>query len=187
MEELKKLKMFNQLICFVLLFMSCSNSNIGKEPKAINQDKVLMKEVEDYSKAYIRELREELDRPVYVNVLFKKSNNYHEFEIHLFDILLKDDELPFYFSTYDYKGINVIYYFKEGVEKGQNREIFQSLKDKNLIKENNIVFENENTLRLNDFISWNLFICKSDLDKVKIIKSPYVLDEDEKPKDVCND
>ena len=189
MEKLKRIKMINQFIFFILLSASCSNFNNTnkKDTHDLVVQKTLINKVADVAKTYIRELRKEIDRPVYINFLLKKNQQYHEFEIYLFDILLKDDELPFSFTTYDYKGTNVIYYFKEESKKGENREVFESLRKQNLIKENNIVFENENTLRLNDFISWNLFICKSNLNKVKIVKSPYVLDEAEKPKDVCND
>jgi hypothetical protein len=187
MEKLKK--MINQFIIFILLFTSCSNFNNTSKKDAYDLvvQKTLINKVEDVAKAFIRELREEIDRPVYINVLLKKNQQYHEFEIYLFDILLKDDELPFSFSTYSYKGINIIYYYQEGAKKGENKDILEPLVKQNLIKDNNIVLENENTLRLNDFISWNLFICKKNVDKIKVIKSHYVLDEDEKPKKVCND
>lgn len=168
---------------FFYSFMSCVSLNDTSNHKLRELIKV-------NAEKYIESMSKELDSPLYISALLVENNEskYYEVSLYVSDILLKEDEIPFDFSIYNCKGKNVIYYYKDGITLTPEKrvQIIKRLKEENLIRNNNIILENENTYRLNDFISWNLFICKDDLETIEIIKSPYVLDKSQKPKKLCS-
>ncbi|MFC5046661.1 hypothetical protein ACFSTE_10435 [Aquimarina hainanensis] len=193
--KINKPLLVSALHIIVLVFSSCieAPSTEKEDIKFRKKKKVLQvipEKLHDLMKQkaelYIKEMRKKLDTPLYVNVLLKKENKEtYEFSIYVFDKLLKDDQIPYDFSIFNYNGKNVIYFYNESETNTNKEHVLKKLKQNNLIKDDNIVLASENTNRLNDFIAWNCFVCKVDINKINIIKSPYVLEEKEKPNNVC--
>ena len=180
--------MLRVFILLIFITNSCKETNVKHSTSVKDIHQLLQKK----STSYIKELRNEnIEYPLFVNVEIKKDNpkkDYYEVLIYTHTILLEESEKrPYDFFELDFKGKNIIYYFdnNQTKESSKNEVIYKQLKEKNLIKEHKNITEEEGVFLVNEMESWNLFICKNNLEKIEIVKSSYVLEENEKPKNLC--
>lgn len=168
-----------------MFFFSQCNT-LSKETNSLDVElpKHIQKILLEKSKEFIEQQKNNLEikKPLYVMVTERSNLDMYEFSINVFDILLIDDDIPCTFSKYSYVGENIIYFYYNQCNI-QKEKMKENLLKNELMKKNMIVNIDNN--RLNDFVAWNLFICKTDHLKIKIIKSPYIILDKDKPKDLC--
>ncbi|SNR80735.1 hypothetical protein SAMN04488009_0174 [Maribacter sedimenticola] len=113
-----------------------------------------------------------------------------------------NDSETFYFSIYPYGFVtenhlpyrveeyegNYIFYYggDQNFTEEEKDRIIEELKSKGLLFDFDAMDTYDNNLKLEDGITWHCFVCKKDMEKIEIIKSPYILDKEEMIHGVCD-
>lgn len=177
-----KIKSTQKMRIFLFFFMiafSC-NSHV-KNTKSDDQLNIeLFNLTESLSERYVIETKKDndIEKPMdVIAVLNSKNQDYFEITIYVSSIIL-DGQVVYKGRTfYDQYGKNEIYIVSD------DKTLFPENIEQYVSKSNS-----SGSLKfiVNDLLSWNCFVCKDDIKKIKIIKLPYVIQEYQKPVNFCN-
>jgi len=177
------------LLLLSILSFSCFNDEERSDKICKKLEEILKENAISYIEARRKEI---INEPLFINAVIEKDDDekdYYECILYLSTILFEEESvlIPCTFMEYDYKGRNVVYFFDKNISKEAiNKDLYQTMKTRGLIKSQYKIEIAEGAFMVNTIEAWNLFICKNDINTRQVIKSNYILEEKEKPQNMCD-
>lgn len=186
MGQLNKLKIL--IVIFMMVFSSCESQ--GKKMDKNNIES-LEKQLTELASSYAKMLRKEKGdvEPLFIYVERGDDDKQDFYKYSFFDsgILSENLDLPYKYINKEAEENYVIFFFDE--EKEITEGIKESLKKDSLWVSSSNIDEMKKyrpVIKIQHNPVWDIFICKTDINKYELVESVYGLEEKDKITDMCN-
>lgn len=181
----------NIVISVILIpfFFSCSSqtSNIRDNSDSLKLEGKLMEIALSYVKKIKKENKSNEQFYIYIEKGSDKKTNYYKYTFFNSGILNENLDLPYKYVNKQSEENFSVFFFDE--QKKPTKNLKENLiKDSLWVSSSNIdkLKKHKPVINLSHNSVWDVFICKENIQKFKIIESAYGMEEKDKVTDICD-